>query len=783
MEFGALLHRHRRAGGLTQEQLAAKAGVSLAAIGALERGVRRYPRRATVDALAYALGLGAEEREIFATAARRRGGGGAGVANGPAGSVDGGADTGPVGGQSIALADAPARSPQQLPLADLGFTGRVADLEALRAALRDDAGPAVAAVTGMGGVGKTTLAVRAAHDAAEQYPDGQVYLDLQGYSSDDPVAPIEALDYLLRSFGLSGQEIPLRVDQAAARLRTLLADRRALILLDNARNAAQVAPLLPGTGRSAVLVTSRHDLSGLPGARVVRLGLLSRAEGLELLRATVGSPRVDAEPESAELILDACGLLPLALRIAAGRLAARLTWPLAHLAGLLQDERHRLDQLETHEVGVRAGFDVSIDDLLASDSARDRRAAAAFALFGVPEVQDLTVEIVARLLDSDLYTATDALEDLCDLHLLESLAPGRYRLHDLLRVYAKDRAQSTISAPDRAAAITRVVDLHASAAWQALEHAFPNAGRLPWFRSRTPVALGGPQYEDMSSALSWLNGQRPHLVALITQAARTDGVPAVSILRLAIGLHTFYATRGHWLDCLKIYRTALAVAGDDPYAEGFLRNDLGLVLFDLAKAGAGPVDDCVAELQHSLRLFDELAEYRGSAMALANLSHVLDLLGEYQEAIHCGEHALRTYQKLDDPLGEALAYFNIGNSEGKLGRAAAQRAAYDRSIALSIDHRSDHHLAIALLGSGVAYRETGDLPAAIDQLGQAVSKFRALNDQVQLAESLDELGTTHHLLGDRQTAIAHHEEALAISTQYDDGRRRTLILEHLARGD
>ncbi|GAA1617558.1 XRE family transcriptional regulator [Kribbella sancticallisti] len=758
-DFATLLNRHRRAAQLTQEMLAEKAGMSVGAVGALERGVRRFPRRETVVALADALGLAVDDRSAFALAARRR-----------------------HGARKATIDPPPPAVPRQLPLAVASFTGRTGDLGDLRTTLTGGTTPAITVVTGMAGVGKTALAVQAAHAVVDEYPDGQVYLNLHGYGAGDPLSPLDALDFLLRAFGVSGPDVPLKVEEAAARLRTLLADRRALILLDNARAGAQVESLLPGMGRSSVIITSRHELSGIPAVHTVRLGLMSSREGIELLRTIVGSSRVDREPEAAQSILDACGLLPLALGIVAGRLAGRAHWPLDHLAGLLRDERRRLDQLEHHDLGVRASFDVSIDNLAGSDVAKEQQAAAAFVLLGLPDAPDLTADVAAGLLACEDHSAARILEDLCDLHLVESPAPGRYRLHDLLRTYARERAQSSITAQDRAAAITRIVDLYAATAWHALEQAFPTAGRLPWFRAQTPVAVGGPTFDSPGPALAWLDGQRPHLVALTSQAAQTPGVPAASILRLAIGLHPFYASRGHWLDCLRVYRTALEVAttGDDREAEGFIRNDLGLVLFDLVLAGSGDPDEAVTQLYRSLELFEDLADHRGAAMALANLSHAFDLIGDHQRAIDCGERALSTYRKLDDPLGEAFAYVNIGNSHGRLGRTEEQRAAYDQSIAIGTRLRGDHVLAIAFLGSGVAYREAGEYTRSLDHLHQAAAKFDALSNQLGLVEALDELGIAYRRTGSPATAIEHHEEALEIALQYDDGQRLPQILHHLA---
>ena len=277
-------------------------------------------------------------------------------------------------------------------------------------------------------------------------------------------------------------------------------------------------------------------------------------------------------------------------------------------------------------------------------------------------------------------------------------------------------------------------------------------------------------YDDMGSALSWLDGQRHHLLALTSQAVRMGDVPAMAILRLVIGLHTFYATRGHWLDGLRIERTALEVAADDPRGEAHVRSDLGLVLYDLARAGAGHPNDSIAELHRSRELFESVDDLVGEALALANLSHVLDLNGDYQQAIDAGEQSLTIYRKLDDEPGQTIAYINIGNSQGKLGTTEAQRSSYDEAIAISTRNDAQHHLGIALLGSGVAYQLAGDLTSSLDHLHQAATKFEALSDQLSLAEALDEIGLTYRLSGNLESSITHLDRALAISTLYGDRR-------------
>jgi tetratricopeptide (TPR) repeat protein/transcriptional regulator with XRE-family HTH domain len=756
VEFATLLVRRRRAAGLTQEMLATQAGMSTQAISALERGIRRFPRRSTVEALADALRLTAAEREHFSTAASR------------------------FGRPAELPAPSAVPSPRQLPSPLADFTGRAAEFTEVQAAL-SSGDPAVAiAVTGMAGAGKTTLSVQAAHAVAANYPDGQVYLDLRGFGSGKPLEPLEALSSLLAAFGFPAAEVPLTVNEASARWRTLIADRRALILLDNARDRSQVEHLLPGTGPGATIVTSRQDLSLLSATKIVRLGLLSLPEGFAFLESSLAADRVALEPAAAAAIVEGCGRLPLALRIAAGRLSARPSWPLAHLAELLGDERRRLDQLEHPDLGVRASFAISIEQLADSDDAREHRAAEAFVRFAIPDGPDLSVEVAAELFGTGRSDALEALEDLCDLHLAESTSPGRYRLHDLLRTYSGELARTDCSAGQVAAALTRIVDLYATVAWQSVELGYPGASRLPWLGTQPLIDVGAPRFEDLSGALAWLDGQRPHLVAVVARAARTVGVPAASIVRLAIGLNPFYVTRGHWLDWLRINQTALPFAGQDRVAAAIIHNDLGLVHFDLTAAGSGKLVDSVRELHRSLALFEELDDRIGVAMALTNLSHVLDLAGEYEQAIGYSSRSLAINQELNSYHGQALSYVNLGNSYGGFGRLAEQRSSYDNAVELSATHRDEPVLAVALLGSGVAYRTAGKLDLAVDHLRRSADVFESVNDQLGLAEALDELGVAYRFTGDLAAAVAEQEEALEIAEYYDDGRRQLSILHHLA---
>ncbi|TDU91324.1 tetratricopeptide repeat protein [Kribbella voronezhensis] len=755
MEFASLLTRHRRTAGLTQEMLAERARMSAQAVSALERGIRQFPRRATVTALADALHLPPQARDTFIAAATR-----------PRSPRP--ADPGP----------APS-TPYQLPTPLADFTGREAELGQLIEILSAD-GIVAAAVVGMGGVGKTALALRAAHSLLDRFPDGQLYLNLHSHGSGDPMSQADALTYLLRGLGLPPDEVPRDPDLAAGRLRTILAERRVLLVLDDAQSAEQIQRMLPGTGGSGVIITSRREFAGV-AFPVLRLAVLPPADGLELLRRIASADRVDPDPVAAEAVLDACGYLPLAIRIAAGRLVTRPAWPLAHLADLLADERHRLDQLSRTDHGVRASFALSMRQLVRSTNPLETQAAEIFDQLGIAQLDEFSADLVSRLIDLPQRRTGTVLEQLCDLHLLEATAPGRYRLHDLLRTYARERAVDRYGQAEQAAALTRMVDLCAAVAWHCVELAHPNAGRATWFDPRPTDKKWLPAPDDLTSTLAWLDRERSQLVALTLQASSTPGVPGRSVLRLAIGLVAFYITRGHWLDWRKVIEAAVTVAitEGDREAEAILRNDLGLVLSDVALYGTGDYSDSLAELEQGLKWFEQLGNLPGIAMALANLSHVLEQAGDHEKAIGFADRALDCYTELDDPVGQATALINLGQLHGNLGHRVQERDCFDRSIALSTKYGHQRALSIALLRSGITYLEAGHPEPAVAELQRCVEGFESLGNQVGLAEGLVELGRAHEALGDPETAIEHYTDAYEIARYYDDGVRREAALSRL----
>jgi transcriptional regulator with XRE-family HTH domain len=498
--LGGLLRAHRTGRQLTQEELAERAGLSERTLRNLEGGRIRRPFPDTVRRLADALGLAGRPRDQFEAAAR--------------------------GGTPASVPDGAA--PSLLPLAVPDFTGREAEVAHVHGLLTagGDQGPdaiVISAVAGKPGIGKTTLAVQVAHRlrTAGSFPGGQLYVNLQGAQT-QPKNPGDVLARFLRALGMDGTSIPDDLEERAEHYRTLLADRQMLVVLDNAANEAQVRPLLPGSPTCGVLVTSRRRLSGLEGARLLDLDVLPTAAAAELLARVAGPDRVAAEPAAAAAIVSSCGRLPLAIRIAGARLAARPGWSLVRLAERLADEHRRLDELAAGDLEVRASIALSYRAL----PGLERRV---FRRLGLLEAPDFTAWVPAALLDLPPAQGEELLDRLADAQLLEIAgedAAGqlRYRFHDLLRVYARERALADEQPADRTAALARALG-----GWLALAETIDR--RLPspsfgvahgatvrWPSPRTKVGAenGAPLAAD---PLAWFEAERVALVTAVDQAS------------------------------------------------------------------------------------------------------------------------------------------------------------------------------------------------------------------------------------------------------------------------
>ncbi|MEV6416654.1 tetratricopeptide repeat protein [Kribbella sp. NPDC051718] len=730
-QFAALLRRHRAAAGLTQDELSEGSGVSVQAISTLERGTRRYPQLSTVDALAEALHLDADQTAALAAAASRR-------------------------GKSDKPAPKPslAASPRQLPFASGDFTGRIREMELLTKYLTTSKGVSVTAITGMGGIGKTTLAIHTAHQVADHFPDGQLYLDLRGFGIGPPLEPLDALTYLLEDLG---ETPPVDLATATARFRTALAGRRLALVLDNASDQDQVRPLLPGSGGCAVIVTSRRSMAGL-GGRQFQLGEPPLEESIEMLRRI--SERPDAPEDECAEVVRQCGGLPLAIRMAGARLASRPTWPVAHLAERLADGRRRLDELQLDDSGVRATLVLSIEQLAGSDDPIDVQAVTMFALLGLSDSVDLTSALAAALSDSPEPEAVVVLERLVDVHLLATPGPGRYRLHDLVRVAARELADQMLTEQDKAAANTRWIRRVSAVVWKASEYAGHGVTRDGWLDKEW--LTGALDLSCQDDVLSWLDNERANLVGIVQQAAVDQ--PSLAV-QLAVGLNVYYAVRRAWLEWLQVNEAVLRLVsgGPDRIAEGLVLHDLGA-----AHAELGQYEQAVAPLRRAVDTADASGDGNLQALCLSSLSHVLERTGRTTDGIPYAERAREIGLRLGIPPRAAWACLALGMLYLKTGMPKSARRHFDEAMELLVEPGLEKYRGMIAQNVGVAYREAGQYDVAGESLRESLKLYRTAGAAIPEAEVLNELGRLRLAEGRYEEAIAAQSEGLAIAGQYGD---------------
>ncbi|HEX6684526.1 MAG TPA: tetratricopeptide repeat protein [Candidatus Limnocylindrales bacterium] len=760
--LGRMVRALREQGLLTQEELAARAGLSVGMIRNLEAGRIRRPRASSVRALADVLATSEELRQQLTAAA---------------------ADERDVEDVPATLAQLPAAVPW--------LVGRAEELKALDEFLSaqvNDGSPVspvvISAIGGTAGVGKSALALHAAHRLANRYPDGQLYVDLRGATAGvEPLDPVEVLGRFLRALGVDLNAIPAEAEEAAARLRSELAGRRLLMVLDNARDAAQVRPLLPGTPGCGVLVTSRRMLTNLDGARHLHLSVLNTAQAVELLGRLAGAERVMAEQQAAAEIARCCGNLPLALRIAGARLAARPDWPLRTLAERLADQRRRLDELELTDSGVRASFAVSHQELSSGPEPLDHAAARAFGLLGLPDGTELGVPVAARLLDDEEPRTERLLERLVDAQLLDSPSPGRYRLHDLLRLYARELAAERHPAAERAAALNRTLEFNAATAWHTLALLRPSDPRLERMDARR--CSDGLEFDDATEALEWLETERANLLAAVEQAAGTPGIPDQIAIQLAHALFGFLLVRNYYADLERINQTALRVARrtGDRAAQAQALSDLGSAFWYLERD-----EQALACFRDSLAIRRQLGDRRGQAASLGNLSVLYGRQKQFAQALTCEQESLAIYQELGDHRGQAVSLGNLGIHHERLGQYDQALACQQESLTLNRELGDRRAQAVSLNNLGTVHGLLGSYEQALACLQESLAICRELGDRSVAAATLHDLGVVNHRQGLFDRALAFLHESLA--TYRDLGDRhgqgeslRDLGITLLAQGN
>jgi DNA-binding SARP family transcriptional activator len=720
-----------------------------------------------------------------------------------------------VAGSTPAVREVPV--PRQLPADVSSFFGRSAQLDRLDSLLDgDEPGTAVviSAIGGTAGVGKTALAVHWAHRVRDRFPDGQLYVNLRGYDSDQLTDPGEALTRFLSALGITGQDVPQDLDERAARYRSEIAGRRMLIVLDNAGSVEQVRQLLPGTSSNTVVVTSRDSLAGLVavhGAHRLELDLLPPAEANTLLRRLIG-PRVDAEPDAAATLADQCARLPLALRVAAELAAARPTVRLADLVLELADQRRRLDVLDGGDpyATVRTVFSWSIQHL-------PPYAAGTFRLLGLHPGSDVDPYAVAALAGTSLEDAHRRLEMLSRAHLLQSTGPGRYGMHDLLRVYAAELAHARDTEQVRHTAVSRLFDYYRYTVSVAMDTAYP------YERDRRPrIPLAGtptPDLSDPNEATGWLDIELPNLLTAARHAA-DRGRPEYT-RDLSALLHRHLRIRSRYIDAETLHHQALTTARTVGDRAGELnaltslgwvhlmqrRHEQALDHFGQALEAARAIGDRAGELDplrglgwvHRMQSRNEQAlDHFGQALeaarAIGDRAGELDpltclgathrLQGRYERALDHYQQALEIARATGHRSGELNALTELALLHRLQGRYERALDTYQQAleIARATGHRSGE--LNARTGLATIHRLQGRYEPALDHYQQVLDLAREAGDRNWQFEALHGLGRLHHTRGSSNTALAHHQQALELAAdlgQPDDQARAHDGLGHAHR--
>ncbi|WP_433393196.1 BTAD domain-containing putative transcriptional regulator [Micromonospora sp. KLBMP9576] len=679
-----------------------------------------------------------------------------------------------------------------LPPAVDTFVGRRAEIDAVRGWLDGATSSPVVALHGPGGAGKSALAARIAHHLADRYPGGALYVDLQGADADlPPLRPVDVLGRFLRALGMPGGAVPSDVGEATVAYRSQIAGRGVLVVLDNARDAAQVRALLPGDASCGVLVTSRRMLATLPNGRHLAVGLLSRTEAVGLLAGDCGADRVAAEPEAATSLVELCGMLPLAIRIAGARLASRPGWPIARLVERLADPGLRLSELEFDDLSVRPTIALTYA-ALRDGGAREQLCARAFRMIGSAHLPTVTARAVAALLGESPARAESVLERLADERLVEPREPGVYGIHDLVRLYAVERAEDD-GTDDREAALRRLLETYVQGA-RELER-MANAG---W----APIGAGDrtrPAWHDLpadpTQAARWLAEEHLNILAAFRQAA--DSSPAVVKLAAGLAWASVASLRRHGY----LQEALTLVDGAAAATERFgLALEHCAALFYRAVFNKGTADPSVveADLLRCLDLLQMLGDRDRIATCLEALGNLRHRMGDVSRALAYHDEALALRRESDRPLMVGATLSNA--AQVRLSAGAEKEAFADVEEALRIARDID---AVGLVGAALSMRgqllcrtgrpaearecldeavaatdRSGDLPSRCEALLSRAAAHLRLADHAAAARDADEAGTTAARIGDRYLlAVARQARGRVAAAAGDPDAAATLAAE------
>ena len=688
----------------------------------------------------------------------------------------------PVPAQSVSAQPVPAQPvPAQLPPNEADFTGRRVQLaellDALSGAGASRRGPAVAVVAGMGGVGKTTLALYAAHQLKHVYPDGQLYADLYGGGA-VVSTPESVVTGFLHALGAGPDSLPEGLAARSALFRSMVEGRRLLVVLDNVRDTAQVRFLLPGSASCAVLATSRTRLAGLPAARQVDLSVFEPVEALSLLEQVIGAEPLAAEREAALELVGACGFLPLAVRIVAARLAARPTWTIGTMLDRLADEGHRIDELRVGDLAVGASFEMGYRQL-------DPHQAEAFRLAAAVQVVDLSLSSVAALLGVDERRADDLLESLIDVAMLESRGPGRYRHHDLLRAFALQESELMHPGEGEAARARLLAHLLATAR-TAFALAVPGD---PVRDALAPAASAGLPLSDLDAARAWAAAETDCALALTTHVARSLAVPS-ALLQMAtdllIGLSPFALgeERHEWAAAARALINA-AVRTGSRLIEGRARFLLGNVA-----TAATWLDDAEQESRRAVELSREADDLLILRQALNDLGLLAQFRGRFDEAVGHYEEAIDLARRLGHWSGESVTVLNSAVARVRAGRADEAAVICERVLADQRERGDRAGQAKALHVLGLALDALERHRDAADCFVEALRLWTAVGAPWRGAPARYRLAGAMLALGEAEAALPQVLEALQVcrasGQERDQGHALMVlarVLHALGRGD
>ncbi|MFG1841967.1 BTAD domain-containing putative transcriptional regulator [Micromonospora sp. NPDC049175] len=644
-------------------------------------------------------------------------------------------------------------TPRQLPAPPPEFTGRDEEVAALCAALLDRRNdhPPLVAVDGVAGVGKSALALHVASRVASSFPDGQLYINLQGASVGVPsLEPSAIVGRWLRQLGVAGSAVPAQFEDATALWRSLLAGKRLLLLFDDAVSPEQIRALLPSGPGCATFVTSRSVLSTLDCTRFVRLRPLTTEDAVTLLSRLVGEQRVLDEPAATDMVVNLCEHLPLLLRIVSARLIARPSWTIQAIADRLGQEQRRLDELQVDNLSMRASLAVGLRGA-GSDATRG------FPFLGLLGVPEFDLALAAALAGSTLTATEAAIERLVDARLVDSPAPNRFRMHDVIRLYAREQAERHVTDADRRAALSRALAHYLSVAEQARCLLDPNEP-ADLQVDPAPTHPAGFSLPDQEAATEWIDANAPHLPDVMASLAARPELTA-SAARLALLAYPALAIRDHWPEMIRLDRIAIRAAETSGQleVEALARNHLGM-----AYGQTNQLDESLAEFRTALELWEGLNDQHHTAKVLNNLGILTRMRGDLAESVRCHERCIALFNVLGDRNHEARALQNLAVVERRLGRHTNAVAACEQAIEIFRSLGDDYRLGLTLGALADCVRLIGRPGDSVAIFQEGLLVLRRCGNRFGEAEQLWGLGLALDALGDRLQARSHWQSALEV---------------------